>query len=92
MQAVKTDQSIEDRCRVFLESFKTEVNSKISVIEHKVAKLETNQSDMSTKLSNIDTQQGVIATTQAVDEASIITDVHPASIQSLIKSISFKSG
>ena len=55
LHAVKTDQSIEEKCNLFLESFRCEkrINEKMSKIEMKVTDIESNQTPMANPLTDI---------------------------------------
>ena len=51
IQAVKTDQSIEEKCNKFLAMFKSEINEKMSDIQKKVSSIESSQKSMENQLS-----------------------------------------
>ena len=56
IQAVRKDQSIEDRCNIFFEKIRDEFMSKLDKIETQVASLTSSQETLSSKLAACETK------------------------------------
>ena len=53
LHAINIYQSIEEKCNLFLELFRCEINEKMSKIEMKVTDIESNQTSMANQLTDI---------------------------------------